>query len=70
MLLRLREKALAGDVRALDRLIQLAQTYNNDELAASVGLTIEDENVLRIYRSRVLSGAARPADLIKSTDEA
>jgi hypothetical protein len=70
MLLRLREKALAGDVRALDRLIQLAQTYNNDELAASVGLTIEDENVLRIYRSRVLSGAARPADLIESTDEA
>ena len=57
MLLRLREKALGGDLRALDRLIQLAQTYSEDELAATVGLSAEDANVLRIYRARLLSGA-------------
>jgi ribosomal protein L33 len=58
MLLRLREKGLNGDVRALERMIQLAQVYNNEELASSVGLTVEDESVLRVYRARVLSGAA------------
>jgi hypothetical protein len=65
MLLRLREKALGGDLRALDRLLQLAQAYCEDELAAAIGLSVEDKNVLRIYRQRVLSGAAAGSDLIE-----
>ena len=69
MLLRLREKALSGDSRALDRLILLAQTYNDDELVAAVGLSIEDEHVLRIYRERVLSGAAHTPELVKGNDD-
>ena len=32
-LLRLREKALGGDARALDRLLGFAQAYNNEELS-------------------------------------
>jgi hypothetical protein len=65
ILLRLLEKALHGDVRALAEALQLARTYNNDEFAASASLPVEDENVLRIYRERLLSGAASAnSDLI------
>jgi hypothetical protein len=59
-LLRLREKALSGDARALDRLIQLAQTHNNDEAAIGGSLSAEDMHVLTIFTQRVLSGAAGP----------
>lgn len=59
-LLRLRQKALAGDTRALDRLIQLAQTHNNDEAAIGGSLAAEDMQVLAIFTQRVLSGAAGP----------
>ena len=59
-LLRLREKALNGDVRALDRLLQLATTYNNDEQSASAGLTVEDQAILAIYQERLLKGVAAP----------
>jgi hypothetical protein len=68
MLLRLREKALGGDLRALDRLLQLAQAYCEEELIAAIGLSVEDANVLRIYRQRVLSGAATGSDLIGGND--
>jgi len=57
-LLRLREKALGGDARALDRLLGLAQAYNNEELIAAAGLSADDAMLLDIYKSRVLSGAA------------
>jgi hypothetical protein len=63
MLLRLREKALGGDLRALDRLLQLAQVHCEDELTAAISLSVEDANVLRIYRQRVLSGAAAGTNL-------
>lgn len=56
-LLRLREKALHGDARALDRLIALAQTYNNDDVAASINRTTDDARLLELYKSRLLSGA-------------
>lgn len=69
MLLRLREKALRGDGRSLDRLILLAQAYNDDELAASVDLSAEDAKVLRIYRRRVLSGTAAELDLNGNNDK-
>jgi hypothetical protein len=56
MLLRLREKALAGDARALDRLISLAQAHNNEELTALSRLSTEDTAVLELFESRVKSG--------------
>ena len=56
MLLRLREKALAGDARALDRLISLAQTYNNEELTAASGMSADDTMLLELFKSRVKSG--------------
>jgi hypothetical protein len=61
-LLRLREKALSGDVRALDRLISLAQTHNNDETAVGGSLSVEDMHVLAIFAQRVLSGAVGPSN--------
>ena len=62
MLLRLREKALGGDARALDRLCGFAQIYNNEELAIAASLSADDTSILEIYRSRVLSGAAGTPD--------
>jgi hypothetical protein len=59
-LLRLREKALGGDPRALDRLIHLAQTHNNVEATIGGSLSAEDTQVLAIFAQRVLSGAAGP----------
>jgi hypothetical protein len=58
MLLRLREKALGGDQRAIERLLQFADLHSEDELAAAMRQSVDDANVLRIYRQRVLSGAA------------
>jgi hypothetical protein len=68
MLLRLREKALSGDARALDRLLGLAQAYNNEELTAAAGLSAGDATLLEIYKTRVLSGAAGRADPAKESE--
>jgi hypothetical protein len=59
MLMRLREKALTGDTRAIDRLVQLAQTYNNEEAPVVGSVAAGDEYLLQIYQERVLSGAAQ-----------
>jgi Family of unknown function (DUF5681) len=60
IILRLREKALAGDRHAIDRMLQFAQAYNPEGLAAATAaLTAEDINVLAVYQARVMSGAAR-----------
>jgi hypothetical protein len=60
ILLRLREKALAGDRHGMDRMLQLAHAYNPEGLAAAAAaLTAEDFNVLAVYQARVMSGAAR-----------
>jgi len=64
VLLRLREKALKGDARSLDQLIELAKTFNNIAAVESVGdeaLAAEDQAILDAYaeevRSRPPSGA-------------
>lgn len=64
-LMRLREKALSGDARALDRYIDLAQTYNDEEVtgaAARLGST--DAEILDAHNARVLqrTGKAQPDD--------
>jgi hypothetical protein len=69
MLLRLREKALGGDSRALDRLILLAQAYNNEELTAATGLPADDAKLLDIFGARILSGAVgRPQPANERTE--
>jgi hypothetical protein len=60
-LLVLREKALRGNERALDKLLQLAASHNNDELeaAAAQPLAEQDQAILDAY---VAERTARPSD--------
>lgn len=55
-LLRLREKALSGDTRALNRLLDLARTYNDDEMAeaAAAALAPSDQAILDGHGERLL----------------
>ena len=66
MLLRLREKALGGDARALDRLIRLAQAYNNEELTAADAACLHDDDaaLLEVFerRCRERPGSARQTE--------
>ena len=55
---RLREKALKGDARSLDRLLELAQTFNNGAALESLGdkaVAAEDQAILDLYAAEVLS---------------
>ena len=53
-LLRLREKALNGDHRALDRLLAFAGRYNDDAPAlAAEHLSAEDEAILKNFTARL-----------------
>ncbi len=64
-LLRLREKALSGDARSLERLIELARTYNDEEFAeAAAELSLTDAEILKAYEERLLlrAGKAQPDD--------
>ena len=58
-LLRLREKALGGDARALDSLIELARLYNDDdEMAeAATRLSATDAGILEAHDAKVLRQA-------------
>ena len=56
-LLRLREKALAGDARALDRIIELARLYNDEELAEATKLGPGDAQILEGFTARQLRRA-------------
>jgi hypothetical protein len=55
-LLRLREKALKGDARSLDRLLELARTFNNGAAIESLGgkaEAAEDQALLDAYAAEV-----------------
>ena len=58
-LMRLREKALGGEVRALDSLIGLARLYNDDdEMAeAAIRLSATDAEILEARDAKVLRQA-------------
>ena len=58
-LLRLRQKALSGDARALDRLLELAATHNNEELQneSAERLSPIDQEILDSYRHRMMRGS-------------
>lgn len=72
-LLQLRKKALSGDARALDRMIELARTYNDEEIAeAAAKLSLTDDEVLEAHNERVLrrAGKAQPDDNDDARDDA
>ncbi len=53
-LMRLREKALKGDQRAMDRLLALAQVYNGDDLArdTQADVTAADKAIMQRFAAR------------------
>ena len=63
ILLVLREKALRGDARALDRLLDLAQRFNNDlaEAATAQPLAADDQAILDAYAAEQAAAAMTPA---------
>ena len=73
MLLRLREKALKGDARSLDRLVALAQIFNNDAVAESLGekaVAAEDQAILDAYAAEIRSRPASADEIpLGSADE-
>jgi len=72
-LLRLREKSLKGDARSLDRLLELAQTFNNGAALESLGdkaVAAEDQAILDAYAAEVLSRAVSASALrLGATDD-
>ena len=56
-LLRLREQALGGSPKALDRLLSLASQFNNDPEAISKALVPEDIELVKIMQRRLRDGA-------------
>lgn len=58
ILYRLREKALKGEARAIDRLVALALAHNNEELPAEASQEVSaaDAAMLEVYHARYDSG--------------
>ncbi len=69
LVLRLREKALKGDNRALETLLSLARAHNNDEAGERTGgelMASEDRTILEAFAEEVRS---RPAAAIELTPD-
>ena len=62
VLLVLREKALRGDARALDRLLDLALRYNSDpsEIGPAQVLAADDQAILAAYEAEIVATATTP----------
>ena len=69
-LLALREKALRGNERALDRLLELAERYNNDatEIGPGQALPAEDQAILDAYAAEVRATVIAPVPPPSSGD--
>jgi hypothetical protein len=68
----LREKALRGDARALDRLIELAMRFNNDaiETGPAQPLGADDQAILDAYVAQCSGAAMMPTTAEPSADRA
>jgi hypothetical protein len=66
----LREKALRGDARALDRLLELAQRFNNEpaETGPAQALADDDRAILAAYRAECAAAAMAPATVEAQDD--
>jgi hypothetical protein len=53
-LMRLREKALKGDGRSLDRVIESSRQYGDETAVASQQISDEDAAILADYEARIL----------------
>jgi Family of unknown function (DUF5681) len=60
-LMRLREKALQGDARALDRVIELAIRFNNEPGEIGAVLSPDDRAILAAYAAEITADAKPPA---------
>ncbi len=63
LLKRLREKALKGDAHSLDRLLLLAQAYNDEEVTKeATQFSLTDSQVVEGFKARTLrnAGLAQP----------
>ena len=58
MLLRLREKALKGEVKALDKLLSLAALTDNNAESSSKTASAEDQAILDAHNQRILREAS------------
>ena len=64
----LRETALKGNSRALDRLFELAQRFNNEEVGQAQQLPADDQAILAAYLAQL--AAAMTAATGGSADDA
>ena len=53
----LRERALNGNTRALERFLELALRFNNDEAGPAQQLTADDRAILAAYVARSAAAA-------------
>jgi Family of unknown function (DUF5681) len=70
VLMVLREKALRGDGRALDRFVELAVRFNNDaaEVGSAQPLAADDQAILSVYGAEIIEAAGLPPATPKSPD--
>ena len=60
-LMRLREKALKGDARALDRLLDLAARFNNEpDTTEAPALDADDQAILAAHAAEIAAAATTP----------
>ena len=57
----LREKALNGNTRALDRFLELAVRFNNDEVGQAQPLPADDQAILAAYVAETSAASPSPA---------
>ena len=70
LILRLREKALKGDARALETLLSLARTHNEDFAGLSEGRSLveEDQAILDAYLEDALARRLQSQDSVPAAD--
>ena len=70
LILRLREKALKGDARALETLLSLARTHNEDFVGQSEdrSLAVEDQTILDAYIEDELARRLQSHGVVRTTD--
>jgi hypothetical protein len=60
-LLRLREEALKGEARAIDRFLELAARFNNEPDATEAqALSTDDQAILAAYKAEITAAATTP----------
>lgn len=70
LILRLREKALKGDARALETLLSLARTHNEDFAGQSQdhSLAVQDQTILDAYLEDELARRLQSHGFVPATD--